>query len=136
MFTQPVFIRKNTSELRKKLEELGYVYDKNILINIYSYSCLYTYWHPNLGGLYGGITGYIDSCINCGTNEDLFLALAAFRDDSDINQWFVHKSGAHWINCEEDSFTEYYPTINEDEELLLEDWHKATVEELIERFEN
>ena len=33
MFTQPCFIRKNTSELRKKLEELGYIpIDMNLLL--------------------------------------------------------------------------------------------------------
>lgn len=27
-FTTPCFVRKNTSKLRKKLEELGYIHDK------------------------------------------------------------------------------------------------------------
>lgn len=27
--------------------------------------------------------------VDCGTNEDLFLAIAALRDDSDIHQWFI-----------------------------------------------
>lgn len=33
-FTTPCFIRKNTAELRKKLEKLGYIHDKCNLIDV------------------------------------------------------------------------------------------------------
>ena len=62
--------------------------------------------------------------IDCGTNEDLFLALAALRDDSDKKQWFVHDYQYQkvWIFSEmEDYGKEWFV-------------HKATVEELIEYF--
>lgn len=140
MFTQPVFIRNNTAKLRKKLKKLGYKLNNG---NVWGCFLVTFRIKETREWRYVASPEWdlqnnpdIDISIDCGTNENLFLALAALRDDSDINQWFVHKSGAHWINCEENSFVEYYPTINEDEELLLEDWHKATAEELIERFEN
>ena len=93
-FIQPCFIRKNTPELRKKLEELGY--EAN------SYECFWDdenrYIITTIGS--NGFAFYtlcIKNCcilenkefIDCGDNEDLFLALAALRDDSDYMQWFV-----------------------------------------------
>ena len=81
-FIQPCFIRKNTPELRRKLESLGYkkgayplpvgredVYDRDIHLYENSY-------HFRDSTLYG-ITNNID----CGTNEDLFIALASITDD-------------------------------------------------------
>ncbi len=95
MFTTPCFIRKNTPELRKQLEELGYLppskvwYDEDFAI------C--TVYHDNNGEYF---TFKIDEdferiiapsypYIDCGRNEELFIALAALRDDSDYMQWFV-----------------------------------------------
>lgn len=141
MFTTPCFIRKNTPELRKKLEELGYTPN--------SYECfwdddnryLITFISPS------GFNGYglciTDCCIlsnksyiDCGTNEDLFLAVAALRDDTDVNQWFV-------MDVEE------YVDINQGDWFIATDrnkgkhigtqieplyCHKATIEELISHF--
>lgn len=79
-FTQPCFIRKNTPELRKKLEELGYIshiFNNNDANNIYV-DKLGTYISVDIENQ----PYYID----CGTNEELFLALAALRDDTDKNQ--------------------------------------------------
>jgi hypothetical protein len=132
-FIQPCFIRKNTAELRRKLESLGYikgvyplpvgredVYDRDIHLYENSY-------HFRDSTLYG-ITNNID----CGTNEDLFFALAALRDDSDKNQYFI---------CDKVSFTigkTYYPDdylyYQYDEFFDKQNWHKATVEEIIEHF--
>lgn len=127
-FTTPCFIRKNTVELRKKLEELGYISDKNNLLNIGDFPCLYTYWHPNLGGIYNGITCYIsNNYIDCGTNEYLFLALAALREDSEYMQWFT--DGEFWdVNFRDD--------IPFCEQVGSNDFHKATVEEIINHFKN
>ena len=60
--------------------------------------------------------------IDCGTNEELFLAIAALRDDSDRFQWFVDDfddsiwQKSEWNNA---NFTKA---------------HKATLEELIKHF--
>lgn len=90
MFTQPCFIRKNTPELRKKLEELGYT---NIpsgrgewYIPIEELKYLVTY---PISGCYQGCNGYwYEDNFDCGTNEELFLALAALRDDTPINSYY------------------------------------------------
>lgn len=136
-FIQPCFIRKNTTELRRKLESLGYkkgdyplpvgredVYDRDIHLYENSY-------HFRDSTLYG-ITNNID----CETNEELFIAIASLRDDTDVNQWFV-------MDVEE------YMDINQGDWFLATDrnkgkhigtqidpmyCHKATVEEIIEHF--
>lgn len=156
MFTQPCFIRKNTPELRSKLERLGYKYTQNgveewfIPIESLDFICVNIY--PE--GKYIGENGYWDrSWIDCGTNEQLFLAIASLRDDTDKYQWFVNNDG-EFFKCFENEFSHFkfddkdigkivnaieigdFPCLGEP--LVpyedTKDWHKATVEELIEFF--
>ena len=132
MFTTPCFIRKNTPELRKKLEELGYIYIPNgraeWFIPIEELKYLVTY--PQ-SGCYKGCNGYwYKTDFDCGTNEELFLALAALRDDTDKNQWLT--DGKIWGKFGEDLSLYPIPIIN----YLQLKGHKATVEELIEHFKN
>lgn len=93
-FTTPAFIRKNTPELRKRLEALGY----KPLLSIEDGECLST--TSNLGHYHSIRSEQFDNkdphstydCagrIDCGTNEDLFLAIAALRDDTSANQYWV-----------------------------------------------
>jgi hypothetical protein len=63
--------------------------------------------------------------------EELFLALAALRDDTDKNQWFVNNKN-DWYKCLDDKFIE--ETANWVLCASIENWHKATVEEIIEHF--
>ena len=137
-FTTAAFIRRNTPELRKKLEELGYI--KNSPIWTDNCSIIWAYQYPEKGF---DTPNYViadsfdnpfdkDSIlcgkfIDCGDNENLFLAISALRDDTDKNQWFT--DGYHWEICP-------------DEVVYINAWidkyesspHKATVEELIEHF--
>lgn len=135
-FIQPCFIRKNTPELRKMLEDMG-IFEhpsgratgKGLFVNRGFY-----------GSLPIGYTEEIERAIDCGTNEDLFLALAALRDDTDKNQWFILDSYAGSVN--------YPDTFHPKGSMVLctdKKWkdmpifgnipaHKATVEELIEHF--
>lgn len=90
MFTTPCFIRKNTPELRNKLKELGYIQVKQ---DIYYYHIMVE--NGNIWICNGAFNpdnpdgkGW-DKCIDCEDNEELFLALAALRDDSDYMQWFI-----------------------------------------------
>ena len=104
-FTTPCFIRKNTPELRKKLEKLGY---KSRTISNNDKLCLATTAN-NVYAKYTIITNEMfDSVdphrtwncagrIDCGTNEELFLAIAALRDDTNENQWFICDVN-HWID--------------------------------------
>ena len=140
-FIQPCFIRKNTPELRKKLEELGYKpfgsvkYEWDTGWGLSTDNRLGEFESFDNNGLENIIKcespDYEDS-IDCGDNEELFIALAALRDDSDINQYFI---------CDKVSFTlgkTYYPDdylyYQYDEFFDKQNWHKATVEELIEHF--
>lgn len=146
-FIQPCFIRKNTPELRKKLEEFGYT---NGAWETPHFEYPYLSCFPNQKfGLFKGEGFYITEddyrCdgkrwtynppkeyIDCGTNEDLFLALAALRNDTDTNQYFI---------CDKVSVTlgkTYYPGdylyYQYDDFFDNQNWHKATIEELIEHF--
>jgi hypothetical protein len=126
-FTTPCFIRKNTPELRKKLEELGY---KNR--NLYFYDCIgvvYDGFDCISQWMFGSIWDFAD-CIDCGVNEDLFLAIAALRDDTDKYQWFT--DGNKWILCFEIEFSTCW--VYNDIDVNLDVIHKATVNELVEHF--
>lgn len=143
-FTTPCFIRKNTPELRKKLEELGYeiLNSGNTTLDEHNYDGNGSHKSieegraiiTSYGNLYGVIYD-IDTVtkkgrIDCGTNEELFLAIAALKDDTDKNQWFT--DGDKWILCPEIKFSTYW--VYNDVDVNLDVIHKATVNELIEHF--
>lgn len=128
MFTQKCFIRKNSEDLRKKLGLIG----KRSLCTIHD-EILTTYLdcHYSLINLDGTIDMLSeDGFINCGTNEELFLAIAALRDDSDRFQWFTND--VFWIKCSQIDLKNDLD--NNYEEFCVADFHKATVEELIKHF--
>lgn len=130
-FTTPCFIRKNTPELRRELEEFGY--SKNYPEWTVDCSIIWAYQYPIKGfdtpsyviadsfdlpfDKHSALCGKF---IDCGTNEELFLALAELRDDIDKNQWFT--DGDLWFKCGDE-------VCNEGRKI-----HKATVNELIEHF--
>ena len=171
-FIQPCFIRKNTPEIRKKLEELGYIASYPMVQHpdVYNNILVCNFF----GALYYGITedemlqsehiiniAKNSGAIDCGNNEELFLALAALRDDTDYMQWFVSTKtrtrrlpgcfgqvigmdghykeivGYEWHRHEnkDSALTE---RLNSMIQMEVEDMeflpHKATVEEIIEHF--
>lgn len=137
MFEQSVFIRKNTPELVNKLKQIGYRFShignekindsiattantsnfSFINQNQYDDNFPHTSWNIN------------GKRIDCGTNEDLFLALAALTIYSPNFQWFV------WNDKEDkgDLWKQYMPGENWEEWWNFET-HKATVKEIIEHF--
>ena len=133
MFTTPCFIRKNTPELRKKLEELGYKpfgsvkYEWDTGWGLSTDNRIGEFESFDNNGLENIIKcespDYEDS-VDCGTNEELFLALAALRDDTDYMQWFT--DGKLWEKSNSDLPSHY---------MQLEG-HKATIKEIIEYFKN
>lgn len=145
MFTQPCFIRKNTPELRKKLEKFGYA--KNSPHYTDDCNIIFAYQYPVKGfdNPYYVIANAFDipfdkesllrgKFIDCGTNEDLFLALAALRDDSDKFQWFIYDTMDCVVEeCRERKFMQC-GTDNIKDVLVYSGSRKATVEELIEHF--
>lgn len=127
-FTTPCFIRKNTQELRKKLIELGYkssrVIDDNEELCLATGLNKYTHiTNEMFDSKDPHITWNCAGRIDCGTNEELFLALAALRDDTDKFQWFISPEGIWVYNKDNDSILE-----------VSLKWRKATVDELIEHF--
>ena len=121
-FIQPCFIRNNTPELRKKLEELGYFYT-------YYHDGNGIYCYNNIAQTFTYNNEIPKECIGIPKdNEELFLALAALRDDTNANQWLT--DGKIWGKFDEDSFLNPIQIIN----YLLSKGHKATVEEIMEHF--
>ena len=74
------------------------------------------------------------SIVDCGTNEELFLALAALRNDTDKNQWVIDEANEcffgwenSWSICDKDDMNE---------RVVYTHYRKATVEEIIEHFKD
>ena len=134
MFTASCFIRKNTPELIDKLISLGYV--KALFDEEYTKSDAYGLIvdQGDIAPLEHAMQEmelmFTYNFVDCGENEDLFLALAALRDDTDKWQLFIFdgidvpdyflQKGDMWI-CSLDNH-------------LVKNCHKATVEEIIEHF--
>lgn len=159
-FTTSCFIRKNTEELRKKLEELGYnlLNSGDTTLDAHNYDGKES--HKNIeegraiitsyGNLYGVIYS-VDAVTkkgrsDCGTNEELFLAIAALRDDSNYMQWFITDSPLS-VSYDDSIGNDHYFTEPKgsmffwDENwnhatIISGSYHKATVEELINYFDN
>lgn len=142
MFTASCFIRKNTPELINKLIDLGYV--KALFDEEYTKSEAYglivdqgdivPLEHP----LQEDELMFTYNFVDCDENVGLFLALAALRDDSDINQWFIYNTinntvdkfeTIEWVLCKDNNICNYLNWDN-----CYKYCHKATVEEIIEHF--
>ena len=127
MFTQQCLIHKNTKEIINFLNEIGYTlyegsdnFSKNVACSC-KFNTYFTfdddeYVFPNI--------------IDCKKNKELFFAVAALRDDSDKFQYF--NNGVFWIKCSQLELK--HELDNNYEDFCVADFHKATVEELIEHF--
>ena len=146
-FTTRCFIRKNSKELQKKLADIGYSICRcanftnaewlsTLLINgtIHGKGFFYVEMGNADWTVEKELNRFVyenPSSIDCGENEDLFLAIAALRDDSDIHQLFT--DGENWVKSDIHNlikFKEYFEGIGFD----YHKTHKATVEELINHF--
>ena len=134
-FIQPCFIQKCTPALIEKLVGLGYkiagktILSYGIFCNNGKFKICSTNEQPSIKD---------KDFIQCYDNEDLFLALAALRDDSDINQWFIYNTinnavgkfeTIEWILCKDNNVCNYLNWDN-----CYKYCQKATVEEIIEHF--
>lgn len=123
MFTQSCFIRKDTQELRDKLKEIGLEPHPCIMPK----ACAFLF--VNRGFYSRNEIGYqeeIEKAIDCGENEELFLAIAALRDDNDFMQYFKAAEADRLLLCR----VKYI----EDCTTFHELYRKLTPEELIEHF--
>lgn len=131
-FKHSAFIRRNTPELRKNLEDLGWRAR-------YVQECSDTIVAASNTGAFSAIVrsdqewfeDYKNECIDCGTNESLFLAIAAIREDSDYMQWFykIVDNEKVWHLCKNDEF--YVGGYWKDK---VTEWDKASPKELEEHF--
>lgn len=131
-FTKNCFIRKNTPELREKLKEIGIPQNDLddgkrpwIAVN-------YGYWIT----VDKGFDNLPINDIDCGTNINMFLALAALRNDTDINQWFICKEEYLGDNLRIVPVGEWQLNVTRHKLTysLKKLWQKATAEEIIEHF--
>lgn len=149
MFTQPCFIRKNTSLLIKRLEEIGYSKnspywtDKCSIVWCYQYSKEKGFDTPHyviadsFDIPFDKHSSLCGRFIDCGTNEDLFLALAALRDDEGYMQFFT--DGKDFILCDRQDWIDMYSTLCSGGKYTMDQldlFHKATAKELIQHFNN
>lgn len=136
MFTQSAFIKKNTPELREKLEKLGYK-------NKYHKQDIY-YNGLHIGeGLIVSTCSHIYGGIDCEENEALFLAIAALRYGNDYMQWFTCKvrDGKgndlpdSWVLCTQKTLQDFGWVNNSPNSYGKNTpYHKATLAELQEHF--
>lgn len=131
MFTQPCFIRKDMPQLRTKLKDIG---QRENTFDDFSGEWL----AANHGMFISVCEGFQNLCkedIDCGTNEKLFLALAALRDDTDYMQYFV--CADEFVLCDRNDWVDMYSVLHSGGKYSIEQLdnaRKATVEELIEHF--
>ena len=141
MFKQSCFIRKNTFQLRLALHNLGYENARNDTVGNCIATTITTQHYSTIPKYYvdsndSRIT-WKENRVDCGTNEELFIAIASLRNDSDKNQWFIcqeeyistHtmeliKVGTWQMNTQYDKLTYGLKHL----------WCKASVQELIEHF--
>lgn len=150
-FIQPCFIESTDDNVIKRLEELGYRCYSNsygewyIPIEYCNYIECNTY---NDTPFFIGIVckpSWIS--LDCGTNKDLFFAVAALRDDTDENQWFTN--GDEWAFCPKQEINSHLDTVYKNPTFMYNglifdnstvkdcnilNYHKASVKELIEHF--
>lgn len=134
-FTTQCFIRKSTYKLMDKLNGLGY---RLFGCELNEDLCIFT--KPECGlysvEFFSNISHPKESnSIDCGTNEEFFLAIAALRDDTDNNQLFTNGKGywgIYWDSHDGGlSGMNFFGIPNDFD---LSNYHKATVNELIEYF--
>ena len=101
-FIQPCYIRKNTPEIRKKLEEIGYtpVYAMTKDPEPYKGICAENFFGSHYEGIDGGEPIHILNSLNeairegrvidCGENEELFFAIASLTDGTDDSYPFMN----------------------------------------------
>lgn len=134
MYTQRCFIRKKSTTI---IDGLRYINAK--ICGCTALSHFVTFRNGEVHGI-DNTDGSGESClaqlvhddpdfIDCGTNEKLFLAIAALRDDTDKDQVFMHQDG-NFYKCECDSKIDMWGDFEESESYP----RKATVSELIELF--
>ena len=137
MFTTPCFIRKNTPELRKNLEELGYFpsskiwYDENFAICTIYRDNAGEYFTFKIDDDFERIIAPSYPYIDCGTNEELFISLASMTDDEyGLCDYYIVTT----VNDSRYAKGSIHRALPISSVIHPSCYRKATVEELIEHF--
>lgn len=122
-FTTSCFIKRNNLDIVNSLVSLGYV-EYETHDSEPSYIFCNSGWYFQQSVPSKAVSGTV---IDCGENEELFLAIAAKRDDTSANQYWV--------------FDQDFPPHYKKGDFTMGYFHRcscychvATVEELIEHF--
>ena len=132
MFKYNCFIRKVTQRLIDSLYNLGYNVTPNIIpgagIATMSSNALILQLPITADGTYG---------IDCGDNEDVFLAISAISDHTDYMQWFILDSYESYpdkkgtmILCTKEKFSDEYISG------FYGNWRKAEPNEIMDYFKS
>lgn len=146
-FLQPVYIHKDTPDIRMKLDRMGYkklptgrYYEKTPKCLIPKTEGEFLYCNRGFYDIFPiGNKAFLHNVIDCGTNEELFLALAALNDKNDYQQLFVYQNengSERWFRCPENDIEEYREDVrrcNYNGAYIFES-HKATIKEIINHF--
>lgn len=140
MFTTKCFIRKNTPELRGKLEKMGYrvcrcTGEATAVYLMAGHGDIHAVHDESVDIFEDEVKSGTCKLIDCWDNEFLFLALAAMRDDTDNDQLFTN--GIDWAIKREAARNLGLPgfeylTFPRDVDTPL---HKATKEEIMNCFQ-
>ena len=132
------------------MEELGYNPCYSMVLCPDKYDNLFTtsrygskyfgYDHEQMKEFNSTINELIESkeLVDCGENEELFLALSAMRDDSDYMQWFICKEEYLGDGLRVVPVGEWQLNVTKDKPTCGPNklWRKATAEEIINHFNN
>lgn len=137
-FTTPCFVRVENAEERDALicwgQDLGYR-----IVHLVGFPLAYWISAYN-GNMSNGEKHW--SGIDCGTDVELFRALAAMNDETDFGQWFT--DGDEWLRSDYNDFDGCMTTAAESAAdnvgyyTFCQEYgfHKATAKEIIEHFKN
>lgn len=136
MYTTSCFI-ENNEENRQWLESLGSGILKNdsesqgdILVSRNSDSVGKPFYYT-VPSHHEALWNKDNFLIDCRSNQKLFQAVTALRSDSHIHQWFT--DGFKWVISDIHDLL-FIPEYLEQEGFIIENTHKATIEELIHHF--
>lgn len=123
-------IGDNTAENRKWLEKLGY---KRGYHTYPSGNCIFTKDGFDYPYVTEAVLNDYPNAIDCRNNPALFQAVTAMSDDTDNQQFFIHKNG-EFILCWQNELKNVLDNDERYQDYCVYDCHKATLEELITHF--
>lgn len=145
MFVQSVMIRKNNLELKRKLRDLGYD-SSGIVGGEYLATSVLTKHYSSISkeqwnSTNPHVTWNTGRRIDCGTNEKLFLAIAALNTSNDYMQWFMFPKEQNLLSSDfifrvdkHMSVEQYVRKYYRKDLKRCNAYHKLTLEELISKF--